>query len=406
MKSALSMGAVLKGGLAASFVSMPIMAAAQAAPAQGKPVTAPVLTNIAQASSVTAPAPIARFMPKGGQEATRINYDVWDEVLDYFVLEMGPSLREGAPSVEPGSGTSVVYGHDSRFRLEGNRVLFSYFDDDATAALTAYRKDLERTASLIEITELSRNEQLAFWINLHNVAVIEQIAIAYPLSQPSRMKIGPDKLPLDEARFINISGVSLSPRDIRTRIVFPNWSDARVIYGFFRGDIGSPSIQDEAFTGNNVSALLDRSGSEFVNSLRGVSKRGSRMDVSKIYAEAAPFFFKDFNADLRKHLEFFANEPVTEIMAKTSSARASVYENDIADLAKGERDPNYSNVQTNSGDGDFETASFRVPIAIQRLLAERQSKVNKMLKRGVNTGTVRFVDIDLPDEDAGPEQVD
>ena len=121
-------------------------------------------------------ARFARFVPNGQPSATRLDYSLWNEALNFFVFSMGASLRERAPSVQPNLGTRRVYGHTSGYRLEANRVTFSYLEDDVIQSLAEYRRDLELTADEIDIASLARNEQLAFWINLHNVAIIEQIA--------------------------------------------------------------------------------------------------------------------------------------------------------------------------------------------------------------------------------------
>ena len=233
-----------------------------------------------------------------------MDWSFLDEALGYFVLFMGPSFREIPFRTEPPVGTRVRYGHDSRYRLEGNRVVFELLSEEEIAPLTEYRKDLERIGSEIDLASLPRNEQLAFWLNLHNVAIIEQIGLAYPVRQPRDILI--DGVPLDEARFISVSGVAMSPHDIRTKIVYPNWSDPRVIYGFFRGDIGSPTLQELAFTGANVDFLLDLSASEFVNSLRGVERRGDALKISRIYEEARGFYFPGEFEGLKSHLRKLA----------------------------------------------------------------------------------------------------
>lgn len=61
-----------------------------------------------------------------------------------MVIPMGPSLRQGASRVDPTTGTRRIYGHESRLRLEGNRLAFSYLTPDIMTALGDYRADLER----------------------------------------------------------------------------------------------------------------------------------------------------------------------------------------------------------------------------------------------------------------------
>lgn len=324
-----------------------------------------------------------KFVPHPTGKETTIDYSFLDDALRYMVLNMGPSTRDGLGKPPARLGSRMTYGHDSRVRLEGNRVAFSFLTEDAITPLTSYREDLERLGAELDIASLPRNEQLAYWINLHNVAVIEQIARNYPVQYPSRLKLGAEKTPLDETRFITVAGVAMSPRDIRTKIVFPNWQDPNVIYGFFRGEVGGPSIQREAFTGAGAAGFLAVAAKEFVNSLRGVEAFGNNLLVSRIYEEAAPFYFPDMGDDLKAHLATHADEEVAGLIAKKPGVKVNQYEDIVADLAGGQREPTYSTIQ--SGEGPERT---RVSHSIARLLGERYQKFEKLRRDGVLRGRV------------------
>ncbi|NBB26262.1 DUF547 domain-containing protein [Porphyrobacter sp. SLTP] len=341
---------------------------------------------------------LATFAPSQSPNNDKIDYSIWDEAMKNLVISMGPSLREGAGRPDPSFGTRRQYGHVSRYRLEGTRVMFSFLDADVIASFTEYRKDLEKTADIVDIQSLSRNEQLAFWINLHNVAMVEQIANAWPVRQPREIKI--DGVPLDEARFITVEGIKLSPRDIREQIVYRHWKDPVVMYGFWRGEIGGPSLQKEAFNADNVARLLTRGAADFVNSLRGTQEGGGRLQVSEHYREAAPFFFPDFEKDLRAHLTRFADEKTVALLASASGADPVVNERDIADLEGGVREPTYSNITSNG-----QSISFRIPQSMTALLREREAKFQEIIRQG-RTGTVTFSNIDLPGEAGGPAEVE
>lgn len=350
---------------------------ASAAPAMAQTEEAAMVAGVA------ADADFQRFAPRPSGKATQLDYSFYDDALEYMVLRMGQSTRDGMGRPDPNLGTRRVFGHDSRYRLEGNRVVFSFLADEALLPLTEYRQDLERIASEVDIATLPRNEQLAFWMNLHNVSVIEQIGRNYPSPSPSRLKLGPDKTSLDTTRFINVGGVVMSPRDIRMRIVFPNWNDPDVIYGFFRGEIGGPSIQRRAFTGTNVDELLDVSAREFVNSLRGVEGYGSNLLVSAIYEEAAPFYFPQMGADLKAHLSTHSEEIVSGLIAEKPNVKVNQYIDTVADLAGGEREMNFFNVES---DGMMQSA--RITPSIARMLRERAEKMEKLRKEGQLQGRV------------------
>ncbi len=343
----------------------------------------------AQDTRPAADPQFATFTPSDTPNNDGIDYTIWNEAMSNIVISMGPSLRETAGPPSQGFGTRRQYGHVSRYRLEGTRIMFTFLDSDVIASFTEYRQDLERTADIVDIQALSRNEQLAYWINLHNVAMIEQIAMAWPVRQPRRMEV--NGVPLDDARFITVEGISLSPRDIREKIVFANWRDPRVIYGFWRGEIGGPSIQREAFNADNVGRLLDRGARDFVNSLRGTQKRGDTLEVSELFEEVAPFYFSNFEGDVRAHIAQFANDDTRAILDGTTQINANVNEYDIADLAGGVREPTYSNITSSDGT----SYSFRLPRSMAQLLAQREQKFQRIIRQG-RTGTVTFSNIELP----------
>jgi hypothetical protein len=341
---------------------------------------------------------LATFAPSQNPNNDGIDYSIWDEAMRNIVISMGPSLRESAPRPDPSFGTRRQYGHVSRYRLEGTRVMFSFLDAKVIASFTEYRQDLENTASIVDIQALPRNEQLAFWINLHNVAMVEQIAKAWPVRQPRSIKL--DGVPLDDARFITVEGVKLSPRDIREKIVYRHWKDPMVIYGFWRGEIGGPSLQREAYNAENVSRLLARGAGDFVNSLRGSHELGGRLQVSELYREVAPFFFPDFERDVRAHLAKFADDKTSALLSRTSGAEPVVSEYDIADLEGGVREPTYSNITT-----DGLSKSFRIPQSMTALLRERETKFQEIIRSG-RTGTVTMTNVDLPGMESEPGEVE
>ena len=342
----------------------------------------------AHASTALSERELATFIPSQTPNNDGIDYSIWDEAMKAIVISMGPSLRESAPRPDPSFGSRRQYGHVSRYRLEGTRVMFSFLDANVIASFTEYRKDLENTANIVDIQALPRNEQLAYWINLHNVALVEQLANAWPVRQPREIML--NGVPLDEAPIVTVEGVRLSLRDIRENIVYRHWKDPMVIYGFWRGEIGGPSLQREAFNGENVSRLLTRGADDFINSLRGSHELGGRLQVSELYREVAPFFFPDFERDVRAHLARHADEKTSALLANTTGVDPVVAEYDIADLEGGSREPTYSNITT-----DGVSKSFRIPQSVAAILKERETKFQEIIRQG-RTGTVTMTNVQLP----------
>ena len=361
--------------LIAALCSVSAPATAQTMPAAQNPTPAVMAIETGN--------PFAIFTPTTDPIRHRIDFEFWDFALKNFVISMGPSTRETTRQATQPLGTRVRQGHSSRYRLEGSMLGFSFLDAGAIAGFTEYRLDLQSIGDTLDISSLPRNEQLAYWINLHNVALVEKIAMNWPVRQPREIEI--DGTFIDDAPFITVSGVAMSLRDIRERIVFANWRDPKVIYGFWRGEIGGPTLGRFAYTGDNVGSLLDLSADDFINSLRGTQKRGDRLDVSTLYEDTAEFYFPDFDNDVRAHIAEYANETVTDILSRTGLVRASIREWDIADLSGGTR----GSILQSSRPGFTNGAA--------QLLVQRQRKFEIQRRRGEGRGgQVFFSNIRLP----------
>jgi hypothetical protein len=355
--------------------------------AQAQTVQVGALNAVTSAAS----SQFDRFTP---QPSTNVHLDftIWDEMLKEMVYYTGPSLRQRAHRPDPIVGTRLVFGHTSPYRLEGNRVVFEGFGEEFTTILDDYVIDLVGIGDTLNIQTLPREEQLAYWLNLHNALVIKGISDNYPVSTPSTVTDDAGRKFHDIPR-VTINGMSLSLRNIRQDIVYRNWSDPLVIYGFFHGDIGSPSIQRKAYSGQTVQQTLSFSADEFANSLRGFTARGKTARISRHYEDAAPYFFKDFDVDVRAHLSSLLKPDVKEELDMTENPLKFLrYEDDIADLTKGERTGGiYNEIQSS---GSF---SNRPPSVLQRALREQQEKMQRIRKRGL-FGNVTIEDIQTIDD--------
>ncbi len=351
-------------------------------------------------SAVSIVSQFNAFTPKRQTTSAVIDYQVWDEALKNIVLRLGQSTRMRASRPAATVGTRLVKGHKSAYRLEGSRVTFSYLNDEYREGLTAYREDLERIANEVDISRLNKKEQLAFWFNLHNVTLIEQIALNYPVRRPSQLRVGADKQPLHDAKLLKIKGVDLSLRDIRENIVYANWDNPDVIYGFFHGNIGGPALQNYAITSNNVDYILDLQADEFVNSLRGFHESRSVLKISTLYEEARDFYFPNWEVDLKAHLRQHASPKVLDELEADKPFKFDRYDPIVADLLAGDR-PSTAKLNVTINGSNL---SAKMSPEIARLFRELETKTRIMKKRGMlrKGGTVTIedietIDVDIPD---------
>jgi len=362
-------------------------------------IVAPVLASsqvmITTQSANVVPAHdiFVQFKPNP-QKSTRIDYGTWDSLVEEMVVYSGPSIRKRMSRPAAITGSRFVRGHSSAYRLEGNRIPYSQIADEFEGFISDYRKDLERIGTQVDIAKLSKNEQLAYWLNLHNVVMIEQLTKAYPLKRPRAEKIGKPKVLLHDAKIVKVKNTPLSLRDIREKIVYPNWRNPKVIYGFYLGDIGSPSIQNTAFTADNVSRLLDRNADEFVNSLRGFNVRNNKQYVSELYRDVAKFYFPNFDSDVATHMQKFMRDGV-KVQMTSAPFYLDRYDKTIADMTGGQgvyksASPLTSGSRTQQG--------ISGPNTLRQYMNELIVKRQKLEEQGlIQRGIVIIEDIETSD---------
>ena len=294
------------------------------------------------------PAPFPQFSSVPEVPTHGFNFDSWNKLIANYVIDFGPSDRVSRGKPAAAIGTRFVNGHESQYRAEGNRIPFSLFEDEDRRRFSQARQVLEDLGNNAPISQFSWSDQLAYWFNLHNAALIEQLALRYPVQRPERMLVGPDRLPLHEAKLVTVKDTPLSLRDIRVEIVYRHWRHPAAIYGFFHGVVGGPSIRKGAFRGSRIRRQLADSANEFVNSLRGVRDFKSHIGVSTLYNETLPLF-PNWQIDLRNHLASFADTEVSQLLEGELPLRIKQYDSRIADLAGGERDTTSSSRTPSTG---------------------------------------------------------
>jgi len=193
------------------------------------------------------------------------------------------------------------------------------------------KKYLESLPEKNNLNLYSKQEQLAYWLNLYNITLINEIVKRYPIVSLEKILTGPDSL-LDK-KLVNIGSLQLSLSDIQYGILDKNYSkEPLIIYGLYQGYIGSPNINKKAFSGENVYKLLKNNATDFVNSNRGTKIDSlNSLEVSSYYARNADYF-PNFSNDLKVHLLQFADKTTQEIINKSDKIEPIVSNWAIADL--------------------------------------------------------------------------
>ncbi|MAX23445.1 MAG: hypothetical protein CMJ19_02985 [Phycisphaeraceae bacterium] len=118
--------------------------------------------------------------------------------------------------------------------------------DEALPQLNSY---LDAMAQL-DIASLSRNEQLAAYINIYNATMLKAVCDRYvPGYSPSKDEFKVFKDPL-----VRLKSGTVSLNDLENKIIRPTFKDPRIHVALVCGAISCPPLIDSAYT----AATLDR----------------------------------------------------------------------------------------------------------------------------------------------------
>ncbi len=248
----------------------------------------------------TVPDPFQRFDDKS---RLTINYTDLNSLLEAVVLDTGRSNRKKASSSQTQTGTRMKVSVNRATVNEGNRFYFEIFRDNEKnqQTLRNIRRRLENIPAATPLEKLSRDEQLAYWLNLYNTTILDEIVRVYPKRDLEDLLVG--KKSIMSEKLLMVAGVPLSLNDIQFTILRLNYdTNPLIIYGLYQGIIGGPNIRKTAYSGKYVYADLIDNAMEFINSNRGTEGKSKRVfRVSSLY-ERNELFFANFEADLTGHL--------------------------------------------------------------------------------------------------------
>lgn len=283
-------------------------------------------------------APIwQRFSESDPNSTVRINHQPLTDYLEATIFPVGRSYRilgNEKPNTYKASRIKTAKSL-SASRFEGSRIFFHAFSEDHKTFFLAYQKGLERLSNRRALSNFNQNEQLAYWLNLYNVVVINKLVDEYPIQKLKKLrksKVG--KPSFWTEKITTVEGVRLSLTDIEN-ILFNNFETPLVAFGLFQGSIGGPRILNYAYTGGNVWPSLEKNAVEFVNSNRGLRPpTGTRMIVSS-YFEWAMEAFGGSKDNILTFIKVYADPKFIGDVSEVKSLNFKYYDWAIADVRGG-----------------------------------------------------------------------
>ena len=176
----------------------------------------------------------------------------------------------------------------SKYVKRGNGINLVAYDkvtDADRAALRTYIATLEA----LKPSQMSKNEELAYWFNLYNAKTVDLIVEEYPIKSIKQIGLnGPWG-----KKVLNVEGKRMSLNDIEHGTVRAKYDEPRIHYAFNCASIGCPDLKPSPWEAATLEADMTEAARDFVASDRGVQVKDGQIRASKIFN----WYKKDFGGN-------------------------------------------------------------------------------------------------------------
>ncbi len=184
--------------------------------------------------------------------------------------------------------------------------------------------ELRRQMAQVDVGALPRNDQLAYWINLYNISVVNVVVENYPVK--SIRDISTDfiaHLNVFKKDYVQTRRGAMSLNDVENDKIRDSFKDPRIHFAINCAAKSCPPIRTEPYVGARISEQLDDQARTFLNGPHGVrlEKNGGELilhttkimdwfkdDFEKWSAGRVAFIAHYVTPDKRKQIEAAGNQ--------------------------------------------------------------------------------------------------
>ena len=139
-----------------------------------------------------------------------------------------------------------------------------------------YRRLLQGLRSFNPETLKTREEKIAFWINVYNIGAIKMILDHYPVDSIRSMKISFFKNPWGK-EIINVGGRWYSLGEIEHEILIGRLKERKIHFAIVCASLTCPDLSPEVYAPEHLTEQLRQQAISFINNPR----KGYRIDRDK-----------------------------------------------------------------------------------------------------------------------------
>ena len=129
----------------------------------------------------------------------------------------------------------------------------------------------------------TKDDQLAFWLNVYNVSVVNIVLAHYPLA--SIKDAGTMVSPIWTKQLITVAGTVFSLKEIEDNIL-KSLKDPRYHFALYKGSLSGADLRREAYTAKYIDIQLDEQTRDFLNNKsKGLkSNKGTKdLEISRLF---------------------------------------------------------------------------------------------------------------------------
>lgn len=184
-------------------------------------------------------------------------------------------------------------------------------------------KDLLRTIQYFRdfpMDQLSKEGQLAYWLNLRNLLVVFAITVNGGNGPVDERGTFDEPGSMWSTKRVVVDGVNLSIDDIERHIILPNWGyNPNILYGFYQGSEDGPPLFKPGFREDNVSDVLGKLGKRYFNGKKIVSVKKDNIETPVVYQWYSETLFEGDDAKLMKHFKRVSKDKLRSKLDKVNT---------------------------------------------------------------------------------------
>ncbi len=207
------------------------------------------------------------------------------------------------------------YRHSEKFSVDlshkdWDKLLKKYVDAEGNVDYQGFKGDEEILNQYLEFlgenapsVTASREEKLAYYINLYNAATVKLILDNYPVASIKDIKSPWDK------KWINVGESTLSLGAIEHKIL-RKMDEPRIHFAINCASYSCPKLSNEAYTVAGLESQLEAASSDFVNDTKRNRISGDNAEISEIFR----WYKSDFteNGDLVDYINKYSETPIAK----------------------------------------------------------------------------------------------